>query len=64
MWKAATFGLDEKSQGMCSAVGRQAYFGKTRAAGDMLSLDAVYHRACLTKIYRKVETVGCDDTER
>ena len=29
---------------MCSAVGRQAYFGKTRAAGDMLSLDAVYHR--------------------
>ena len=27
--KAATFGLDKKSYGMCSAVGRQAYFCKT-----------------------------------
>ena len=47
---------------MCSAVGRQAYFSKTRATCDMLSLDAVYHRACLTKIYREIETA--DDTER
>ena len=34
-----------------------------QAAGDMIALDAVYHRACLTKLYRKSETVGCYDTE-
>ena len=28
----------------------------------MLSLDAVHHRACLTKIYREIETDN--DTER
>ena len=28
----------------------------------MLSLDAAHHRACLTKIYREIETA--DDTER
>ena len=29
----------------------------------MIALDAVYHRACSTRLYRKTETVGCDDTE-
>ena len=33
------------------------------AAGDMIAMDAVYHRACLTKLYRKAETVGCDISE-
>ena len=28
----------------------------------MIPLDAVYHPACLTKLYRKTKTVGCDDT--
>ena len=30
----------------------------------MLSLDSVYHRAGLTKLCKKAETVGCGDTER
>ena len=30
----------------------------------MLSLDAVYLRACLAKLCRKAETVGSGDTER
>ena len=30
----------------------------------MVTIDAVYHRACLTRFYRKPETVGCDMTER
>ena len=49
---------------MSSAVGREAYFRKTRADRDILSLDAVYHRAYLTKLCRKAETVGCGDIER
>ena len=33
------------------------------SSGDMDAIDAVYHRACLTRFYRKAETVGCDMTE-
>ena len=47
---------------MRKAVGRQRYYGQNRAAGDMILFDAVYHRACLANLYRKAETVGCDDT--
>ena len=28
----------------------------------MIPLDAVYHPACPTKLYRKAKIVGCDDT--
>lgn len=30
---------------------------------DVVAIDAVYHRVCLTRIYRKAETVGCDVTK-
>ena len=33
------------------------------SSGGMVAIDAVYHRACLTRFYRKAETVGCDMTE-
>ena len=29
----------------------------------MVAIDAVYHRACLTRFYKKVESFGCDMTE-
>ena len=29
----------------------------------MVAIDAVYHRACLARFYKKAETVGCDMTE-
>ena len=33
------------------------------SSGDMVAIDAVCHRACLTRFYRRAETVGCDMTE-
>ena len=33
------------------------------STGDLISINAVYHRACLTRLYRRVEAVGCDTTE-
>lgn len=30
------------------------------AGGDMIAIDAVYHCSCLTQLYRRAETVGCD----
>lgn len=29
----------------------------------MIAINAIYHRAYLTRLYRKAETVGCDLTE-
>ena len=33
------------------------------STGDMVAINAVYHRACLTRLYRKVEKVRCDTKE-
>ena len=60
--RAATLGLDRKVRECARLVGDKDLLAKL-AAGDMVAIDAVYHRACLTKLYRKAETVGCDMNE-
>ena len=60
--RAATLGLDRKVRECARLVGDKDLLAKL-AAGDMVAIDAVYHRACLTKLYRKTETVGCDMNE-
>ena len=47
---------------MRSILGDQHLLAKL-SASDMVAIDAVYHRAYLTRLYRKVATVGCDMTE-
>lgn len=60
--RAATLGLDRKVKECAQVVGDRSLLAKL-AAGDMVAIDAVYHRACLTRLYRKAETVGCDTNE-
>ncbi len=60
--KAATLGLDKKVNDCARLLGDKHLLSKL-SAGDMIAINAVYHRACLTRLYRKVETVGCDMTE-
>ena len=60
--KAATLGLDKKVKECARVLGDKHLLSKL-SAGDMISINAVYHRMCLTRLYRKVETVGCDITE-
>ena len=60
--RAATLGLDRKVKECAQVVGDRHLLAEL-AAGDMVAINAVYHRACLTRLYRKAETVGCDSTE-
>ena len=60
--KAATLGLDKKVKECAHILGDKHLLAQL-AVGDMVSMDAVYHRACLTRLYRKVETIGCDISE-
>lgn len=46
--KAAILGLDKKI---------------SDCAGDVITINAVYHHACLTRLYRKAEKAGCDTTD-
>lgn len=59
--RAATLGLDRKVKECAKVVGDKHLLAEL-AAGDMVAVNAVYHRACLTRLYRKAETVGCDST--
>ena len=61
--KAATLGLDKKKVNDCAQVLGDKDLLSKLSAGDLIAINAVYHRACLTRLYRKVETVGCDNTE-
>lgn len=60
--KAATLGLDKKVRDCAQALGDKHLLSKL-SAGDMIAVDAVYHCACLTRLYRKAEMVGCDMAE-
>ena len=60
--RAATLGLDRKVKECAQVVGDRHLLAEL-AAGDMVAINAVYHRPCLTRLYRKAETVGCDSTE-
>lgn len=60
--RAATLGLDRKVKECAQVVGDRHLLAEL-AAGDMVAINAVYHCACLTRLYRKAETVGCDSTE-
>ncbi len=60
--KAATLGLDKKVNDCAQVLGDKRLLSKL-SAGDLIAINAVYHRACLTRLYRKVETVGCDITD-
>ena len=43
---------------MLSCWATSIFLQNYRDAGDMIALDDVHYRACLTKLYRKAETVG------
>ena len=60
--KAATLGLDKRVRDCAQMLGDKRLLCKL-SSGGMVAIDAVYHRACLTRFYRKAETVGCDMTE-
>ena len=60
--RAATLGLDRKVKECAQVVGDRHLLAQL-AAGDMVAINAVYHCACLTRLYRKAETVGCDSTD-
>ena len=60
--KASTLGLDTRVRDRAQMLGDKRLLRKF-SSGDMVVIDAVYHRACLTRFYRKAETVGCDMTE-
>lgn len=56
--KAATLGLDKKVKECAKILDDKNPLAKL-AGGDMIAIDAVYHCSCLTKLYRRAETVGC-----
>lgn len=60
--KAATLGLDTKVRECVEVLGDKHLLGQL-SAGDMVAIDAIYHCACLTRLYRKAATVECDMTE-
>ena len=60
--KASKFGLDKRVRDCAYLVGDKCLLCKL-SSGDMVAIDAVYHRACLTGFYMKAESVGCDITE-
>ena len=60
--KASTLGLDKRVRDCAQMLGDKRLLRKL-SSGDMVAIGAVYHRACLTRFYRKAETVGCDMTE-
>ena len=57
-----TLGLDKRVRDCAQMLGDKRLLRKL-SSGDMVAIDAVNHRACLTQFYRKAETVGCDMTE-
>ena len=60
--RASTLGLDRKVKECAQVVGDRSLLVKL-AAGDMVAIRALYHRACLTRLYRKAEIIGCDANE-
>ena len=60
--RAVTLGLDRKVK-ECAQVVVDRHILAQLAAGDMVAINAVFHCACLTRLYRKAETVGCDSTD-
>ena len=60
--KAATLGLDKKVRDCAQALGDKRLLSKL-STGDLIAINPVYHRACLTRLYCRVERVGCDLTE-
>ena len=63
MRRAATFGLDKQVKECADLLGEKHILTKL-AAVHMITIDAAYHQAYLTKLYRKAATVGRYDTER
>ena len=55
-------GLDQKVKECAQVLGDKHLLAKL-SAGDMIAMEAVYHRACLTRLYRKAETARCETTE-
>ena len=54
--------LDKKVNDRTQVLDNKRLLSKL-STGDLIIINAVYHRACLTRLYRKVETVGCDIAE-
>ena len=60
--KASTLGMGKRVRECAQMIGDKLLLCKL-SSGDMVAIDAVYHRVCLTQFYRKAETVACDMTE-
>ena len=61
--KALNLGINKKVNDCAQLLGDK-HLLKKLASGDMIAINAVYHRTCLTRLYRRTENVGCDTTER
>ena len=62
MREASSLGLDKKVMELVKIVGDRRLLAKL-AGTDMVAIEAVYHRPCLTTLQRRAEAVGCDTTE-
>jgi hypothetical protein len=60
--KAATLGLDNKVK-ECAKILDDTNLLAKLAGGNLISIDALYHLPCLTRLYRQASAIGCDATE-
>ena len=60
--KASTLKLNKKVND-CAKLLRDKELLTKLSSGDMIAIDAVYHRACLTQLYRRADSICFDTTE-
>lgn len=62
MRKASTLGLNQKVTDAARKIGDARLLGKL-IKGDMIAIGAMYHRSCLSKLYRNADAVDHATTE-
>jgi hypothetical protein len=58
MRRVSTFGVDKAVKEAVMKIGDSSLRRKISEAEDLIAMDAVYHAACLTRLYRKAEKAG------
>ncbi|ELT91424.1 hypothetical protein CAPTEDRAFT_195360 [Capitella teleta] len=58
MRRVSTFGVDKAVKEVVMKIGDSSLRRKISEAEDLIAMDAVYHAACLTRLYRKAEKAG------
>ncbi|ELU13546.1 hypothetical protein CAPTEDRAFT_218243 [Capitella teleta] len=58
MRRVSTFGVDKAVKEAVVKIGDSSLRRKISEAEDLIAMDAVYHAACLTRLYRKAEKAG------